>query len=354
MSQVVKIFSHNDLDGFGAPYLLAQIQQELAQDITYQIETIGAGRIDEVLGRWLGSPESQLVTDVYIMDMTPDHEYTFQQLDQQFANHWLIFDHHDSEAELRAQHAANVINPTTPGNASATSIVWDWVQQEGWGANLTPARHAALAQWVEAIRAYDTWDWQNDADMPASMRQMADELDQLFWFYPLDASAQFVTACLATDWTSYRTQNQLLIETLNQRREQYLKHHLKDVVEFELAGQPWALVYADSYKSDLGHRTLAEHPNVKAVMVAGPTSLSLRSNGELDVAEVAETYFGGGGHAEAAGARIDFNLITAGEQALVSHLQEQVAAHQAGAATADDDDDFDSPFAALAQLMQDK
>lgn len=116
MSQVVKIFSHNDLDGFGAPYLLAQIQQELAQDITYQIETIGAGRIDEVLGRWLGSPESQLVTDVYIMDMTPDHEYTFQQLDQQFANHWLIFDHHDSEAELRAQHAANVINPTTPGN----------------------------------------------------------------------------------------------------------------------------------------------------------------------------------------------------------------------------------------------
>ena len=41
---------------------------------------------------------------------------------------------------------------------------------------------------VELIRAYDTWDWQNDPNMSNEERKAADELNQLFWFYPLSQS----------------------------------------------------------------------------------------------------------------------------------------------------------------------
>jgi hypothetical protein len=50
-------------------------------------------------------------TDVWIMDMTPDSEHTMQELNQQFANHWLVFDHHETEAALRQKFAANTVKP---------------------------------------------------------------------------------------------------------------------------------------------------------------------------------------------------------------------------------------------------
>ena len=47
MTERIKIFSHNDLDGFGAPYLLQAVQETVFPDTTFDIDNIGAGRIDE-------------------------------------------------------------------------------------------------------------------------------------------------------------------------------------------------------------------------------------------------------------------------------------------------------------------
>ena len=327
MPRTIKVFSHNDLDGFGAPYLLKAVQPTMFADTTFEIEPIGAGRIDDALAQWFRDPEASQCTDVYIMDMTPDNDYTMQQLDQYFANHWLVFDHHDSEAEIRQKYRLNVVSSPAK-NPSAVSIVWAWLQSQAHFDQLTAERQRSLAGYVEAIRAYDTWDWQNDPDMAEETRQMADELDQLFWFYPLEYSPSFIEKLLATDWTTYRQQNELLLSTLNDRRAQYLKHHLKDVVETQIDGQTWAIIYATDYKSKIGHQVLKEHPDAQAAMVVSPKSISFRSNGGLDVAEFAEKYFHGGGHEAAAGARIDFNLIEVGEKALAEFVQTTVANHQ--------------------------
>lgn len=327
MPRTIKVFSHNDLDGFGAPYLLKAVQPTMFSETTFEIEPIGAGRIDDALAQWLRDPAASQCTDVYIMDMTPDNDYTIQQLDRYFANHWLIFDHHDSEAEMRQKYRQNVVTSSIE-NPSAVSIVWEWLQSQDHFDQLASARQTSLAEYVEAIRSYDTWDWQNDPDMAAEVRQMADELDQLFWFYPLDYSAAFIEQLLATDWATYRHQNELLITTLNERRSQYLKHHLKDVVEARLDGHTWAIVYANDYKSEIGHQVLKDHPDAQAAMVVSPKSISFRSNGELDVAAFAEKYFHGGGHEAVAGARIDFNLIEVGEKALVEFVRDTVENHQ--------------------------
>jgi uncharacterized protein len=325
MTERIKIFSHNDLDGFGAPYLLQAVQTTVFPDTTFDIETIGAGRIDEYFDRWLHSPEANSFTDVYIMDMTPDSSHTFQELNASFANHWLIFDHHESEADARAAHTANVVTPADETvNPSAASLAWDWLTTQPRFNQLSASRRRELAYLIELIRAYDTWDWQNDPNMSQEERVAADEFDQLFWFYPLSHSAEFVTQVFALGWERYRKQNELLVQTLNDRRDHYLKGHLKDLLIEELADHKWGIVYASDYKSEIAHRLMEENPEVEAAMVVAPTSISLRSNGKVDVAQFAEQYFRGGGHADAAGGRLDVNLIQVGEQAVVESIKEMI------------------------------
>lgn len=323
--RLIKLFSHNDLDGFGAPLLLKAVQPTMFEDTEFDMTNCGAGRIDETFAHWLKGPEANRFTDVYIMDMTPDSDYTFQQLNANFANHWLVFDHHESEEELRQKYAANSVQPANANvNPSAASLAWDWLTQQPHFTDLPEDRRHELAYLVELIRAYDTWDWQNDPDMDEADRTAADDLDQLFWFYPLQDSEDFVLDVFKAGWPKYRAANQLLIRTLNELRAKYLKSHLKDVLKTKLAGHQFGIVYASDYKSEIAHELLDQNPDVDAALVISPVSVSLRSNGKLDVAKFAEKYFGGGGHADAAGGRLSVNPIQVGEQAVADALAQTI------------------------------
>ena len=356
-NQVIKIFSHNDLDGFGAPLLLETVKETMFSHCEFDLTNCGAGRIDEEFAKWLQTPEASRATDVYIMDMTPDSDYTFKQLNANFANHWLVFDHHETEAELREQHSANSIQPTNPQvNPSATSLVWDWLTRQPHFAELSEERRQQLEYLVELIRAYDTWDWQNDPNISEEERVAADNFDQLFWFYPLQDSASFVANVFSVGWKEYAKQNQLLIKTLNERRAKYLKSHLKDTLITKIAGHQLGFVYADDYKSEIAHELLIQHPDVDAALVISPVSVSLRSNGKLDVAKFAEKYFNGGGHADAAGGRLTINPIEIGEQAVADNLAEIIKNSQQTTATDNTGtlaDNLDPEVAAkMAQLFK--
>lgn len=320
----IKIFSHNDLDGFGAPYLLDAVQSTVFPDTEFEITNIGAGKIDNELDYWLSHEDINEFTDLYIMDMTPDSDHSFQELNRDFANHWLIFDHHETEADARQHYSENSITVDSTVNQSAVSLVWAWLQKQPLFKHLSADRKQSLGEVVELIRAYDTWDWQNDPDMSDEEKTGADELDQLFWFYPLDFSEAFIQAVYDQGWPAYRQANRLLINTLNDRRTRYLHSHLKDTIIDKLDGHTWGFVFADDYKSEIAHTLLQEHPEAEAAMVLSPKSVSLRSNGKLDVAKFAEQYLHGGGHADAAGGRLSINLITVGERAVIDHLQTDI------------------------------
>ncbi|WP_057906234.1 DHHA1 domain-containing protein [Ligilactobacillus araffinosus] len=321
--QYIKLISHNDLDGFGAPLLLKALQPELFSNVTFDLTTCSAGKLDQKLEHFFRQPDIQKYSDIYIMDMTPDNDYSFQQLEQHFANHWLIFDHHESEEELRKQYASNCILPSNPAiNPSAVSLVWDWVSKQVNFANVSTARQQELQTIVELIRAYDTWDWQNDPNMCTAERKAADELNQLFWFYPLSQSESFVSTVYQMGWEQYRNQNTLLINTLNGRRQRYLDKHLKNVIEFSIDDHSFGVVYASDFKSEIAHALLQQH-DVDAALVIDAHSVSLRSNGKLDVAEFATKYFNGGGHADSAGGTLPINPIETAEKKVVEAVKEQ-------------------------------
>lgn len=324
--RLIKIFSHTDLDGFGGPGLLQSVADTMFPDTTFDVSNIKAGTIDERFANWLDNEAKQdPFTDVYIMDMTPDSDYTFKLLNDQFANHWLVFDHHETEETIRSKYADNCITPNDKDVLpSAASLVWDWLKKQPHFEELPQDRQEELAYVVELIRAYDTWDWQNDPDMSDAERQDADNLDQLFWFYPKQHSAEFVSNLMDLGWIDYSKQHALLIRTLNERREHYIKSHLKDLLTTTVEGHQFGVVYASSYVSEIGHRILNSSPDIDGAMIIGPTSVSLRADGKVDVAKLASKYFNGGGHANAAGGRLTNNPIKVGEQSFIDDLKASV------------------------------
>ena len=323
-AQHIKVFSHNDLDGFGAPLLLEAVQPELFGNIEFDLTTCSAGKIDEELGWWLKQPDTDRYSDVYIMDMTPDSSYSFEKLDELFANHWLVFDHHETEEGLRQQHAANNVTvPNSDQEQSATSLVWHWITQNVNFAAIPAKRQRELAEIVELIRAYDTWDWQNDPNMDPAEKKASDELNQLFWFYPLSKSERFVRSVLETGWQAYRAKNSLLIDTLNGRRQRYLDRHLRSITTFKAGGHSFGVVYASDYKSEIAH-ALLKREDVDAALVIDSHSISLRSNGKMDVAKFASQYFTGGGHADSAGGTLTIDPLVVGEEAVIKDLKNRM------------------------------
>ena len=328
-NQLIKVFSHNDLDGFGGPMLLKSVQPVMFPDAEFDVDNIGAGQIDATLDNWFRSPSLGNYSDVYIMDMTPDSENTFKQLNEHFANHWLVFDHHESEEAQRSRYAGNTVEPHGEMvHASATSIVWDWLQDQSAFASLTGQQRHKLDQLAELIRAYDTWDWQNDPELSAAVKDGADQLNELFWFYPKKRAGEFMEHVFETGWDDYCQQNELLVNTLMERRAAYINHHLKDVLTATIDGHQLGIVYASDYQSQLAHDLLNDQPDLDAALVIGAMRISLRSNDKMDVAKFAEQYYQGGGHANAAGGRLTINPVKIGEQAVIDQLASAVKAAQ--------------------------
>ncbi len=63
--------------------------------------------------------------------------------------------------------------------------------------------------------------------------------------------------------------------------------------------------------------------DVDAALVIDGHSVSLRSNGRLDVAKFAAEYFGGGGHADSAGGKLEVEPLKVAEQAVIESMRQR-------------------------------
>lgn len=173
---------------------------------------------------------------------------------------------------------------------------------------------------------------------------------------PLSKSKSFVDSVFASGWEKYRIEHELLISTLEGRRQRYLDKHLKNVETFEIEGHGFGVVYASDYKSEIAHELLKKY-DVDAALVIDSHSVSLRSNGRLDVAKFAEDYFRGGGHADSAGGRLEVEPIKAAEQAVIESVKQRAKLNEEVASQNEDEtsslgDSLDPEMAAkLASLF---
>ncbi|WP_050184102.1 DHH family phosphoesterase [Domibacillus robiginosus] len=283
-----KLLSHNDLDGVSCG-ILARLA--FGPDVSVRYNSI-SGLNQEV--EWFlenGDPNTFLfITDLSVNE---ENEAKLNQFYQAGGKVQLL-DHHKTALHLNDYKWGHVVVEEKEGRpASATSLFYDYLLKHG---HLTHS--AVVAEFVELVRQYDTWEWERLGN------RKAQRLNALFFLVSMDEFEEAMLSRLKTgDQFFFNEFEEKLLDMEERKTERYIRRKKREVVQAHIHDQWAGIVHAESYHSELGNELSKEfsHLDYIAILSMGSKRISLRTiHDSVDVSRTAGL-FGGGGHAKAAG-----------------------------------------------------
>lgn len=272
-------FHHNDLDGHCAGAIVRKyVQENFPGTEQRYIE------VDYAIPFTM--PKIVANESIYIVD----YHFSLELMEEmvKFTSNILIFDHHKSVEEVIAQYPKEVeCHCDFGGKFSGCELVWNYL----FPGNLMPMA-------VTLIGDRDAWKWEHGKETARFNEGMVLYPNQpldLVWIDLLDRVMLTVSNIQVVGGICIRYRDSLC--------EMY-----RDMwgYEAELFGHKcYVLNFVHpGASSEMFGEKLAEYDMcVATVFKNGTWKLSFRSEGKVDVSEIAKK-FGGGGHAEAAGAEM--------------------------------------------------
>ncbi|WP_353662957.1 DHHA1 domain-containing protein [Hydrogenimonas sp. SS33] len=317
--------SHTDLDGYACQFLTSHCFER----ITFQNSNYG----DEITGRLklffdamlLDSAQSilLLITDLNLsLQQCRTIEEQIEKL-QDFKPGTSIsvrlLDHHGSGADAAKAYDWYYLDTSR----SATKITFDWLR-ETYGCDAIE-KYRKL---VDAINAIDIWLSREEGfefgkvlmGAVASSREVGralfDDEDREHKFHLIRSA----NAMIGEERAHIRLDNELHAikkaffaqnrddNTLDNLVADYLTDLLtarKEELLIRYRDKTGVLTFGIPNISVIGNAFLVKNPDIDFILNISPNgSISLRSNGKVDVSEIAATLAGGGGHPNASGGRI--------------------------------------------------
>ena len=264
------LLTHTDLDGVGAAVVWTA-----ATGAPYRI--VENGEVDQAVAQALTDADEVVLADHSIAETTvPLVEAHLAE-----GHRFQLLDHHKSALPLARYPWA-----TVDVERSGTGLLFDYL-----------GRPEPLREFAELVEDHDLW---RHAD-PRSSRLAA--------LQALLGEERFMARFVSDPRVAFTEAEELLLDVEARRESDYIERKLEEAEVLEINGARWALVWAESYRSNLAH-ALIERLDVAASAIVNANSdkviVSLRGRG-VDVSLVAEAH-GGGGHARAAA----FSARTAG------------------------------------------
>ncbi|WP_123040341.1 DHH family phosphoesterase [Cohnella candidum] len=287
------LFTHNDLDGVSCGILArlafgdnAEVRYNSVEGLNREVERFlerkskGKRRKDDCL----------MITDLMVNDANAERLSEFVRSGAKVK----LIDHHKSALELNRYAWADVTVAYEDGRlASATSLMYDYLQREGW-----IRATESLNQYVEWVRQYDTWEWE------ALGNPKAKQLNDLFFMWSIDEFEDQMLERLKADGGFAFTEFEEKLLGLEQEKiERYVRRKKRELVQTFIADRCVGIVHAELYHSELSSELGREnaHLDYIAILNMGGRKMSLRTiHDNVDVSEIAGG-FGGGGHAKASG-----------------------------------------------------
>ena len=299
-------FTHTDLDGVGCA-ILSSIFYEDISIIYCENNTIN----DEV-NRFLDSHyvndfDLILITDISVNINTATRL-------AELGSRVKLIDHHSTGLWLNTYSFAEVkVSYTDDKKASGTSLLYDYLKHN-FNSILKFVQHleGKLDNFVEFVRAYDTWEWQQRDD------RIPVKLNCLLQLY---GRQEFYTRMherlTVRSWSEEFINEEEVhyIAAMQLMTDNYIASFDK-IIERDICGYHAGIVFADRDLSLLGN-ALAEKYKFKYDFIAmiNPqlNIVSFRSLEFNDIklgTEIAKV-FGGGGHNQAAGCEFTMELTDA-------------------------------------------
>jgi oligoribonuclease NrnB/cAMP/cGMP phosphodiesterase (DHH superfamily) len=175
----------------------------------------------------------------------------------------------------------------------ATSLFYEYLVQNGL---LMPTK--GLDEFVELVRQYDTWEWEQHGQLQAK------RLNDLFYMVSLEEfEEKMVERLQQSAHFSFDEFEEKILDMEEEKIERYVRRKKREITQICMNDHCVGIVHAESYHSELGNELGKENPHLDyiAIMNMGGKKISFRTiHDHIDVSEIAGQY-GGGGHAKASG-----------------------------------------------------
>ncbi|MEC1374958.1 DHH family phosphoesterase [Heyndrickxia oleronia] len=287
-----KLLSHNDLDGVGCGIL-----GKLAFGDKISVRYNSISNLNREVESFLGNDDKDTYLFITDLSVNEENEKGLASYVQEGGKVQLI-DHHKTALHFNEYSWGHVVVEDEEGKlTSATSLLYEYLVSHQY---LEPTN--AIAEFVELIRQYDTWEWEKNDN------QQAQRLNALFFLISIDEFEEKMLQRLQEDdhfdFDEFETK---LLEMEEHKIERYIRRKRRELVQTKVGEHYAGIVYAESYHSELGNELGKEYPHLDFIVILniGAKRVGFRTIHEhVDVSEVAG-HFGGGGHAKASGCSLN-------------------------------------------------
>lgn len=301
---MIKLFTHNDLDGLSCAILaLLAYGSENVSFETCKYEDINAKVTAYIETKDYLNYERCFITDISLSDTLAQsiNETTPNELTNgiSLTEHFQLLDHHITAIHLNEFNWCHVEDTDKEGiKCSGTSLFFRYLKSCQVNHPEVIAK-PLVTQFTEKVRRYDTWDWAKHEDLEAK------QLNDLLYILGKERFLAYWTERLQNDQGNFGfDETQLLLLEIRQNEiDKYIESREEDIIVKDILGYKAGIVFADRFQSELGNKLSELHPELDFIaMINVNGGVSCRTSKEninlgADIAKV----FGGGGHAKAAG-----------------------------------------------------
>lgn len=293
---MIKLFTHNDLDGVSCA-LLAQLAFGVDN---VDFETCRYEDINEKIEAYINDKAYLNYNHCFITDISikEDLALKIEKFKQQQPIKLSLIDHHISAKALDLYNWCHIEIADLFGTKSCGTSLFFRTLKEIHPPFEKLLSSPLVRSYVEKVRRYDVWDWQMLDDLQAK------QLNDLFYILGKERFLEYWIKRMNEDLGSFSFDDShtLLLELKQSEIDSYIEARDEELVTREIAGYKAGIVFASRFQSELGNALAALHPEldfIAMINVGGGVSCRTIKN-EVNLAEIAGL-FGGGGHAKAAG-----------------------------------------------------
>ena len=285
------IIRHDDTDGVGCE-ILAKIYCPNKFDYV----ECKAGKVDPILKKYLIEGSYDLII---VADLSFDKEETLNLVKKyiEAGNQFYLVDHHKNAMKYDGYDWAYVSIEVDGLKNSGTELLNRFFTEK-----IGIKDNKALIDFVELVRAYDTWDWfaSNNID--------AKNLVELFE-YNKELFIEDMISKILNNKEIINDNDRVKLEIISQVNKNYINKTSEEIEIFNYEGKHIALVVANQLQGFIANKIFELNPEVQLIVfIVSPKVISLRSTDDrMNAFEIAKRN-GGGGHRNACGYTLNDKL----------------------------------------------
>jgi oligoribonuclease NrnB/cAMP/cGMP phosphodiesterase (DHH superfamily) len=291
--KMVKLFTDIDLDGLGCG-VVAKLAFGERIDVSY----CSYRNLNQRVEGFLENPGKKN-EEIYITDLAVG-ESVEQKLAKRYEEgHPIhVIDHHVTALHFNQYKWGQVkVEYDSGKKACATSLFYDYLTEQEL---LKPT--PSLEQFVDLVRQYDTWEWDENNNITAK------RLNDLFYIMEREKFEEGIMKRIIETPESFSlTETETMILDIEDNKiERYIHSKNRQIYQTFIDEYCCGIVHAEQHLSELGNalNKLNPHLDMIVLMNVGGKKMGFRTiHDEVDVAEFAKRY-GGGGHHKASGCEL--------------------------------------------------